>query len=138
MRILGSKTNKIRIRDLVSADVHELDYRPPTNQERVKYQNGLVRREGKAVKNRIFETRVAFGKDLLTGFKKGTFGTAEGTVFSSDPTDADYRPDWKDLIESGAPEVLAVLAEVAFEGASAIGPEPIPEEDDESGSDPTP
>lgn len=115
MRDFGAEKNVIEIRDGISGDVHEIYYRPPTNQELAAYQNGLFERSGKKLRNKIFDTRLKFGARIITGFKKGTLGM-DGDAFASDAADPDYRSDWKDLLLKHAPDIVSTVAVAAFEG----------------------
>lgn len=119
MRDLTAKQNEASIHDSVSGDTHTLFYRLPTNQERAAYQAALFRRSGNKLENRIFETRISFGEKIVVGFVKGTLG-AEGKAFASETSDPDYRSDWKGLIKANAPEILAALAQNAFEGTGVM------------------
>ena len=120
MRDLTLERNIARVIDGISGDVHEFFYRTPTLTEREAYEKAPVKRKGrKIVFEKMLPRRVKFAKRIVTGFKKGTFG-ADGKPFSSDPDDPDYRPDWLALIEKMAPECLAAVAQVAFEGTRAM------------------
>lgn len=120
MRDLSALKNVIEIRDAVSGDVHELHYRLPTTSERAAYQASLLARKGGKIVSRVFQSRVEFAGRILTGFAKGSFACS-GRLIASDPADPDYLPDWKDMLTAACPEILAVLGQVAFEGASQAG-----------------
>jgi len=115
VRNLNAPYNIAYVRDGVSGDLHELHYRLPTNADRVSYQAGLWVRKGKQFINQALETRLRLGSQLLVGFVKGTIGL-DGKPFSSNPTDPDYREDWRELLLQYAPDVVAVVALAAFEG----------------------
>jgi len=117
MRDLASK-NTAKINDGISGDIHEIYYRAPTNEERSAYLNGAVKRSGKKLIPKVFETRIKFGSAIITGFKKGTIGI-EGQVFSSDPNDPDYREDWKAQLVNQAGDIVAAVAVCAFEATAA-------------------
>lgn len=112
----------MRVNDPISDDVHELYYRAPTVKERSAYDASRFVRKGKKVINRTFETRLKFGLRILTGFKKGTFGI-EGRAFSSDASDPAYREDWKALLETNAPDIVAELGRRVFEASENEGVE---------------
>ena len=114
MRDIKATENTIEINDGHCGDVHVLKYRNPTRQEMTAYQARLFERKGKKMIPRFFEARVEFGRKLLTGFVKGTLGY-EGKAFASDPSDPDYRADWCDLLVECAPDIVAVVAQQAFE-----------------------
>lgn len=121
MRDLAAKTNVIEIKDAIAGVVHELRYRTPTTSERVKFRSQLFERRGNKIVNKALATQEKFGAIILSGFKKGTF-SMDGQAISSDPDDPDFYPEWKGLIESAAPELLAVVARIAFDGAEAVTP----------------
>ncbi len=115
MRDLTAQKNIVEIQDGISGDVHEIHYRMPTVEEIASYQNGLFERRGRKLKNRIFESRLKFGGRIITGFRKGTLG-CDGKAFASDAGDPDFRADWKEQLLVNAPDVVAAVAMVAFEG----------------------
>jgi hypothetical protein len=112
-----ARQNVAKINDGVSGDVHEIYYRAPTNEERAAYLNGAVKRSGKKLISKVFETRIRFGTAIITGFKKGTIGI-DGKEFSSDPNDPDYREDWKNQLVSQAGDIVAAVAVCAFEATA--------------------
>jgi len=99
-------------------ETHELYYRTPTTDEMVGFQaEGLVRK-GKKIVNRLVAARVKYGALVLTGFKPGTIGF-DGVAISADPKDKKaYREDWKKLLEKAAPQLVAAVGQLAFEGVS--------------------
>lgn len=117
MRDLTAERNIAVVHDALAGEAHRIYFRRPTNAEMVAFQNSAFRRKGSKLENRLFETRLAFGAKIMTGFEKGSFG-ADGKPFASDPKDPDYRGDWADLIRENAPDVVAVVAMIAFEGAT--------------------
>jgi len=119
MRDLKANKNIVSIRDSVSGDVHEFFYRVPNNAEVVSYKASLFLREGSTVKINVHATRLKFGLQIMTGFKKGSFGI-NGKAFSSDPKDPDYLPEWKETLNEYAPTVIDRFAEHVFEGTSVM------------------
>lgn len=114
-------TNELRINDAISGDVIALYYRIPETEERATYQKSLFARKRNKVETRVAETRQAFGKKILTGFRDGDFYTMEGdqkVFFSADPSSSQYRPDWKDLLCTFAADLVEFLALQVFEGNS--------------------
>lgn len=97
-------------------ETHELYYRSPTTEELVGFQaEGLVRK-GKKIANRMVAARIKYGARVLTGFKTGTIGF-DGQAISSDPKDKKaFRKDWKELLVRAAPQLVAAVGQVAFEG----------------------
>jgi len=118
MRDLTATRNTAVITDSISGDTHEVYYRRPTNREMVGFQNNAFKRKGNRIENRLFETRLLYGSKIVTGFRKGTLG-CHGKPIASDPNDPDYREDWLQLIVDHAPDVVAVVAMIAFEGTTA-------------------
>ncbi len=127
MRDLAATRNVAMVKDAVGGTVHELYYRTPTTSERVKFRSALFERKGNKIINRALSTQEKFGAIILEGFKKGTFGV-EGKAISSDPGDPDFYEGWKEMITGAAPELLAVVARVAFDGAEAVTPRESPAE----------
>lgn len=121
-RDIGAQVNVFEVVDGLSGDIHEMFAGQPTNKERAAYNAALFRRKGKKVIDQSFSTRLRFGKRLCTGFTKGSF-VSNGTPFSSDKSDADYRHDWKELLEQGAADVFVALAFQLFEGTGRTGSE---------------
>ncbi len=118
MRDFAAERNTLDIQDGITGDVHEIYYRMPTNEERAAYQNGVFERRGQKLKSRVFENRLKFGSRIISGFAKGTLGI-EGKPFSADPSDPDYRQDWKDLLIRYAGDIVASVAANVFEATGA-------------------
>ena len=114
MRDLTATTNIAEIRDGISGDIHEIEYRTPTPDELAAYAAGLIKRKGRKLVSNPVENRLKFGLQIITGFKKGSIG-AGGKAISCDPQDPDYREDWKSLLAQNAPDIVCVLAVSAFE-----------------------
>jgi hypothetical protein len=114
MRDLSALKNIVEIQDGISGDVHEIHYRNPSVEEMAGYQNGLFERRGRKLRNKIFENRLKYGGRIITGFEKGSFG-CDGKPLASDPSDPDYREDWKEQLVKNAPDVVCAVAMVAFE-----------------------
>lgn len=97
-------------------ETHELYYRTPTTDEMVGFQAEGMVRKGKKIINRMVAARVKYGAKVLIGFKTGTIGF-NGVAISCDPKDKKaYREDWKELLEKAAPQMVAAVGQVAFEG----------------------
>ncbi|MHC1728578.1 MAG: hypothetical protein AB9866_21680 [Syntrophobacteraceae bacterium] len=128
MRDITEKIYTATVRD--GDEKHVMFYRRPEPKEIAAYQAGLFERKGNKIITRASETRIKFGKRILTGFKKGTFGIGamidgERVVrpISSDSTDPDYREDWKELLAENMPDVVAAVGHFAFEGTAVVGGE---------------
>ena len=121
MRDLAATRNVAMVKDAVGGTIHELFYRTPTTSERVRFRSQLFERKGNKIINRAFSTQEKFGAIVLEGFKKGSF-SVEDKAISSDPGDPDFYDGWKEMIQAAAPELLAVVARIAFDGAEAVTP----------------
>ncbi len=119
MRDLTAEKNVVEVRDAVGGVVHELYYRIPTTKERATYRAGLYERKGDKIINRSVRQQQEYGAAILEGFKKGTFAVG-GKAISSDTNDDDYYEGWKQLLQEAAPELIMVVARVAFDGAEAV------------------
>lgn len=112
----SSDKNVLEIFDARSNTDMELYYRTPTTREEALYQAKLVKKKGRKVVIAQHKTRVEFGLRMITGFKEGNFGE-DGEPFSADPESPNYREDWKECLERGASDILAILGSTIFEGA---------------------
>lgn len=100
----------------MNGEAHELYYRTPTTEELVGFQAEGIVRKGNKIHNRMVAARVKYGARVLTGFKEGTFG-CDGLPISTDPKNKkQYRADWKELLVKAAPQLVAAVGQVAFEG----------------------
>lgn len=112
---LQADRNVMEIKCKLSGQTFEMDYRMPTNSERVAYDNAMTKRKGaqiKIAKDWMF-TQAKVGARLCTGFKKGNF-TVSGQIISSDPSDPDYCADWKNLIFKVRPDLFSHLCRTIF------------------------
>lgn len=113
------KTDKheLIIRDKIGGDLI-LFYRLPTFIERSKYENSIyLIKDGSLVL--VPDTRINFGKEILTGIGENCFSDEDGAI-SSDPEKDNYREDWKDLLVESAPEIVAQLAFYVFENTKIL------------------
>ncbi|MCE5212103.1 MAG: hypothetical protein LLG40_11160 [Deltaproteobacteria bacterium] len=101
--------------DKISDTNITLFYDLPETEDRIKYQNEQVVREGNKIKSVLGETRQKYGLKILTGFKKGNFENAAGQPISSDKNDKEYDPNWKKLITDNASDIIEMLAVTVFE-----------------------
>jgi hypothetical protein len=130
MRIIGEDVvHEMIIADTVSGMNLSFFYRVPTTSERQKYMSGLWKRTGDDLQDISFETRIKWGKKILTGIGEDQFAfrvEGENKIISSNPKNANYRADWKDLIEQYLAEMLWLLAFRVFEGSAQIQPHMAP------------
>lgn len=126
MRVLSTKPSTLRITDNLSGAELEIYYRQPTTSERVKYANKSIVRRRNKIENNLPETRLEFGKQIMTGFRDGDFGREEeGKVIplSSNPASEHYRADWKEQLEEYASDIIMTLALHVFEASAEANPE---------------
>lgn len=121
MRDLGTNDrNILTISDARSGTEIELYYRSPTPSEEASFQARFLKRKGNKVVFNSYETRLEFGLKILTGFRDGDFGL-DGNGISSDPLSPNYKADWKDIVKTGASDIVTALAMTVFEGARVLG-----------------
>ncbi|MCK9195439.1 MAG: hypothetical protein M0P16_00480 [Syntrophales bacterium] len=116
-RELSNSPCEVTFDDRISGDKITLYYRTPTTAERVKYTNGYVTRQGNKIVSTVGELRMRAGSAILTGFKTGAFSVPGKGLISSTPTDNDYDPEWKSAVKQYAPDVIEMLAVIAFESS---------------------
>lgn len=112
---LQADRNVMEIKCKLSGQTFELHFRMPTNSERVSYENAVTKRTGSKIqiaKDWQF-TQAKMGARLCTGFRKGDFALA-GELISSDKTDPDYCPDWRNLLFKVRPDLFAHLSSTIF------------------------
>ena len=120
-RSLSESTNELRINDNISNSLIILYYRDPTTEERLAFANESVQRKRNKVITRVPETRLKFGMMILTGFRDGDFtGEKDGkkTPMSSDPSNPNYFPDWKDQIKQNAADLVMLLSGHIFDASA--------------------
>ena len=118
--VTNTDTITIEINDPVAGGIHVFYARPPTTRERFQYQGRQFERKGKKIINRLPSLRQEFGRKVLLGFEdRGLLGEG-GQALSSDPQAENYREDWLDLIASGFPEAIDVVAQIVFESVRQV------------------
>jgi len=112
---LDADRNVMEVSDKLSGQTFELYYRMPTNAERVAYDSAVTKRKGSQIKlaKDWMITQAKVGLRLCVGFKKGNFAKA-GQLISSETGDADYFPEWKQLLFKVRPDILAHLTRTIF------------------------
>jgi hypothetical protein len=115
-RMLSDKPCEVTFLDRISNTNLTLFYRLPTTEERVKYNNELIRRVGNKIENKAGETRLKYGLRILLGVSDGSFETEQGPL-SSDSQSPHYDPAWKNIVSAYASDVVEMLAIHAFEGS---------------------
>lgn len=137
---LSNERNELRVFDNISGSELVLFYRMPTTRETVAYTNALVRRERNRMVIRQGETRMKYGKRILTGIRDGDFEVpaADGYVpMSSTPGSAHYLPEWKEKIEEHASYLIEHLAVHVFERPS-VDDDELSENPDDDAEEPPP
>lgn len=116
MRVLGKNIKcEMSFYDSVSETDLTLFYRLPTVIERIKYSNEIyTQQNNKLVLNP--NVRVNYALKIVTGIGENQFCDDNNKAISSDENSENYNPEWKQLIEEGAAELLMVLAYRVFEG----------------------
>ncbi len=136
-RELSNEPCELTFDDRISGDKITVFYRMPTSQERVKYANGYVTRQGNKIVSSLGELRMKAGAAVLVGFKKGAFSVPGKGLISAEPTDPNFDPEWKKIVIKYAPDVVEMTAIHAFESSliRSAGPAEIPLEIFPSGDD---
>jgi len=132
-RLLSDKPCEVTFQDRLSNSKIVVYYRQPTEEERLKYSNSLVKRIRNKIESNVGQARVKAGADIILGFADGAFETDKGPL-SSDPKSQHYDPDWKKFVRQYAPDVLAMLAIHVFE-SSLVLDQPDPEDEQEGGAE---
>jgi hypothetical protein len=112
----------------------EVYTKKPTVFQVQRYNSTIIGKKGLRIK-RLYKTRVAFGKELIDGFRPGDL------VLKGEPIDQDPAGRWKDVIEQECPQILEALARLMLDNTSAESEDNDDEDEDEAqdpeGSDPT-
>jgi hypothetical protein len=114
-RELSNEPCELTFDDRVSGDKITLFHRLPTTQERVKYTNGFVTRQGNRMVSTLGELRMKAGSLVLLGFKTGGFSVPGKGLISSKAGEPNYDPNWKELVKQYAPDFIEMLAIHVFE-----------------------
>lgn len=120
-RRLSDELNELKIYDSLSGCEIVLYYRTPTTQETVRYNNELVTRKRNKLVTRFGETRQKYGAAILEGFREGDFekkADGEYVPIASDPESEHFDPNWKELVQSKAPDLVGLLGRCVFESAA--------------------
>ena len=120
-RVLGEERQALRVQDPVSGSVITLYYRRPTSEERLAYQLSAFLLEGGERRFCLAETRLKFGREILTGFGEGDFQIREDS--GEVPLDPARHPDWQERLAEHAPDLVSYLAQQVFEGLRPAGRE---------------
>jgi hypothetical protein len=116
-RELSNQPCEVTFNDKISGDKITIHYRMPTTEERIKYVNGFVTRQGNQIVSTIGELRMKAGAKIFVGFKKGSFSVPGKGLISSTPGEENYEPAWKAIVRQYAPDVIEMLALHAFESS---------------------
>jgi hypothetical protein len=125
-RLLSDRPCEVTFQDRISRSKITVQYRLPTEEERMTYANSLVKRVKGKIESNVGPARIKAGAAIILGFADGAFETDKGPL-SSDPKSPHYDPDWKAFVRKYAPDVLVMLALHAFE-TSLVLDEPNPDD----------
>lgn len=128
-----SKESKVAEVEFPGGEKVGVMYREPTNDERIAYRAAMFRRlgkKGKAMAEDSFKAALHFGKAVITGLRDGDFLDEEGGALSSTPGAPGYREDWKELLAEAQPDVVTIVASIAFDGVRVA-----PQAEDAEGDD---
>lgn len=115
-RDLEAKTTRIEILDrTLEHPTVVLVARQPTPREHYLFQANKIVREGNTIISRAHLVRQEYGAAILQSLEKNPSLQAGGRPVSSDPDDPDYRADWIELLQKGAPVYIDVVARTMFE-----------------------
>jgi hypothetical protein len=123
-RRLTDELNELIIQDNISGSEIVLSYRMPTTAERAAYANESFRRKGNKVETRVVESRQKYGLKVLAGIREGDFIVNPSGLekkLSSDPSSANFDPQWKDIVAHHAGDILELLAAHVFDGSVSVG-----------------
>lgn len=125
MPLILTGQNTLEIKDNVSGTTLEFGYRLPTQAERTAYTKATIQHKGNKVlsKANTFQEQAALGRTVLLGFRKGDLANEAGKLISSDKSDPDYDPTWKDMLAKYRPDILAAVGRLVIKSTST------PEED---------
>ncbi|EHJ46336.1 hypothetical protein DFW101_0319 [Solidesulfovibrio carbinoliphilus subsp. oakridgensis] len=136
--VLGGQ-NILEMKDKISGVLLEFSYRLPTQAERDAYTKATMRHKGNKVlsKANTFTEQAALGKRVLLGFKKGCLANEAGQIISSDKTDPDFDPSWKDLLDKYRKDILAAAGRRVINSTSSPDEENNFEVVEDFGEDPS-
>ena len=144
-RELSNEPCELTFDDRISGDKITVYYRMPTSQERVKYANGYITRQGNKIVSTLGELRMKAGAAVLVGFRTGAFSVPGKGLISSNPVEPNFDPEWKNTVIKHAPDVVEMTAIHAFESSLTRSAAPaantldiLPAGDDEWGDAPAP
>lgn len=136
--VLGGRYT-LEVKDRLSGAFLEFHYRLPIQAERDAYTKATVQHKGNKVRSKanVFTEQADLGKRVLTGFKKGPLADESGRIISSDKTDPDFNPDWKDLLEKYRPDLLAAVGQRVLKTTESAEEEDLFEVVEDFGVDPS-
>lgn len=114
---------RLKLDDNITGEKITLFYTLPTNQQRLAYQNASVERVDGRIINRTIEARQKYGLEILTGVKVGgleVMQDGEWVPLITDPSQAGYREDWKDIVLEQASDLVELLAGQVFDVSARI------------------
>lgn len=110
--------NEVTFEIKASNESLTLYYRTPTLKERFQYANSLFLRKGKNVVDNTAQSRLHFGKLVVTRVEENKL-CYEGKPISSNPNSKIYNENWKDLLTEMFPMMMMHIGHLLFEGVYA-------------------
>jgi hypothetical protein len=129
---LEATQNVMEIKCKLSDQTFEMGYRMPTTSERVAYENAVTQRKGGKIQIakdwQIVQAKM--GARLCTSIRKGDWAVG-GKIISSDKSDPDFYPEWRNKVFKVRPDVFAHMAATIFTALGKQGDEPDTADDDD-------
>lgn len=109
--------NEITIYHVASGSKIKFYYTNPDTDLHIQYKSAILNAsvKGKSVED-IQKIQIEFGLKLIKSIRKGDF-IYKGKEISSDATDADYLPEWKDVIKKVAGNLIIKFVEQILDNA---------------------
>jgi len=138
-RQLTTKDSKMALYDRLSDSDLELYYRLPTTQEQVAYDNALMTRTRNKIKTAVGETRMKYGKIIITGIGDDSFTIEKDGKLIPLHSRADsehYDPRWKTHVADMAPDIISKFAFLVFEASVEQAGDDKPDNEKEDNPEP--
>jgi len=112
-----SDNNEITIYHVASGSKVKLFYTNPDTDLHIMYKSAILNAsvKGKTIEE-IQKIQIEFGLKLINGIRKGDF-ILKGKEISSDPSDADYLAEWKEVIKKVAGNLIIKFVEQILDNA---------------------
>lgn len=109
--------NEITIYHVASGSKVKLFYTNPDTGLYIQYKSAILNAsvKGKTIEQ-IQNIQIEFGLKLINGIRKGDF-IYKKKEFSSNPEDADYLPEWKEVIKKVAGSLIIKFVDQILDNA---------------------